>query len=228
MTEHPRIALIHATRIAIAPIETAARSLWPKAETVSLMDESLEIDRARAGQMTEALESRILALARHAKDVGAKGILFTCSAFGAAIEAADAILDVPVIKPNEAMFDAAFAYGHRVAMIYTFAPAAASMEAEFRSAAAERGSPATLRCVFAEGALDAKRAGNEAAHDQRVAEAAASITEADVIMLAQFSMASAAPAVRAQTTLPVLTSPEAAMTALRHRVEASRKGLLTC
>ena len=44
------------------------------------------------------------------------------------------------------------------------------------------------------------------------------VIEADAVMLAQFSMADAQPAVQAQLECPVLTSPDCAVLALRQRM----------
>lgn len=223
MPSRPRLALIHATRIAIDPIEKAAKELWPEAETISILDEGLSIDRAVATELTSELSDRILGLSHYAELAKSDGVLFTCSAFGCAIEAAATQSVIPVMKPNEAMFEAAFKYGDRVAMVYTFEPAAKGMEQEFREAAASRSRSATLVSFFAPKALEAKRDGDEATHDRLVAETAASIKDADVILLAQFSMASAALFARTKTDIPVLTSPHAAIEEMRKRIEAGER-----
>ncbi|WP_299410920.1 aspartate/glutamate racemase family protein [uncultured Roseobacter sp.] len=228
MKARPRIALIHATRVAVEPIESAAARLWPEAETMTILEEGLSIDRQKSDDLTLALWDRIVGLAKYAECAGSQGVLFTCSAFGEAIEDAADGSPIPVMKPNEAMFDAAFAHGDRVAMITTFGPAAGGMEDEFRAAAAARGSKAQITSYFCEGALDAKRAGDGATHDRLIAELASQITDADVIMLGQFSMAGATEAVRAATSIPVLTSPEAAIHEMRRRVEKSRRGAASC
>ncbi|NYI30358.1 aspartate/glutamate racemase family protein [Sulfitobacter geojensis] len=220
MTPSPRIALIHATRVAIEPIEAAAASIWPEAETISILEEGLSVDRAKALSLSTELSERIKALSQYAQAIHADGILFTCSAFGPAIAQANAQSDIPVMNPNEAMFDAALAQGQRVAMIYTFQPAADGMEEEFRETAAARGIAARITSYFCDGALDAKRAGDNDRHNQLIAQTAAVIEGADVILLAQFSMAGAAEAVRQSVTLPVLTSPESAIQEMRRRIAA--------
>jgi hypothetical protein len=111
----PRIALIHAVTVAMAPVHDAFRQLWPEAECVDILDTSLSRDRERDGQLTEAMTGRFLLLAKYAEDTDADGILFMCSAFGEAIAAVAAKASIPVLKPNEAMFEAALAAGKRSA-----------------------------------------------------------------------------------------------------------------
>ncbi|WP_299506982.1 aspartate/glutamate racemase family protein [uncultured Roseobacter sp.] len=222
-TATTRIALIHATRLAIDPVEEAAKRLWPEAEMVSLLDESLEVDRERAGSLTPALADRIMALARHAQSFGTCGILFTCSAFGEAVEAADAALNIPVMKPNEAMFADALLHGDKIAMIYTFPPAAAGMEAEFRALVSARGASATIESHLCDGALTAKQAGDAETHDRLIAECGALLKDYDAILLAQFSMASAAACLSQRTEASVLTSPQSAILEMRRRVESGTR-----
>lgn len=215
MSQKRRIVLIHATRISIDPIETAFAALWPEVDVVSILEEGLAADRATERVSVNALNTRIVDLAHYAIRLAPDAILYTCSAFGEGIETAAMALDIPVLKPNEAMFDAALNTGGAVVMLYTFPPAAKGMELEFRAEAARLGSDAQIRSVFVVGALEALKSGDVARHNALVSECAARVTDADVILLAHFSMTPAAAAVRAVTKTPVLTSPEAAIDKLR-------------
>jgi Asp/Glu/hydantoin racemase len=211
----PRIALIHAVTVAMAPVHDAFRQLWPEAECVDILDTSLSRDRERDGELTKAMVGRFLLLAQYAEDNGAAGILFTCSAFGEAIEAAAEEAHVPVLKPNEAMFEAALAAGKRLGMLATFEPSVAGMEAEFRDIAAASGSKAALSSLCVPGAMKALQSGDAAEHDQLLAIAAPRFAEHDAVLLAHFSTSRAAAAVRAAVRCPVLTAPGAAVTKLK-------------
>jgi len=218
MPATPRIALVHAVSVAMAPVHEAFRRMWPEAECVDLLDTSLSRDRERDGRLTEAMVGRFLLLARYAEDNGADGILFTCSAFGEAIEAAAARAKVPVLKPNEAMFEAALAAGTRLGMLATFEPSVAGMEAEFRGIAGVAGSPATLESFCVAGAMAALQSGDGATHDRLIAEAAPRFADRDAVLLAHFSTSRAAEAAEAVLKCPVLTAPGAAVAALKRRV----------
>lgn len=214
-----RIALIHAVTIAMQPIEKAFAELWPEAELVNLLDDSLSIDRAKERELSTHMGSRIQFLTDYALDVGAKGILFTCSAFGSAIENAAKNAAVPVLKPNEAMFRQAIESGGQVGMLASFAPALSGMEKEFYTMAAENQSNAKLLCHCVPEAKQALDAGDEEAHNRLMADGVKALNEADVIMLAHFSSARAYEAVKERTDKPVLTSPSSAVALLQKKLK---------
>ena len=211
----PRIALIHAVAVAMPPVHEAFRQLWPQAECVDILDTSLSRDREREGRLTETMTGRFLLLAKYAEDNGAAGILFTCSAFGEAIEKAVGQAKIPVLKPNEAMFEAALATGKRLGMLATFEPSVAGMEEEFREMARAAGSKPVLNSFCVPGAMRALQAGDGAEHDQLVAIAAPRFADRDAVLLAHFSTSRAAAAVKAAVRCPVLTAPGAAVTKLK-------------
>lgn len=220
MEKLTRIALIHATSVAIQPVADAFADLWPKAMVSNLLEDSLSSDLADAGKLDDKMTDRFVTLGRYVVECGADGILFTCSAFGPAIEAtARDLAPCPVLKPNEAMFEDAFEFGDRIGMLATFQPSILPMEAEFENLAQERGSKATLETLWVAGAMDALRAGDADTHNRLIAEAAPKLDGCDAIMLAQFSTAQAQSAVEKMTHCPLLTSPSSAVKTLKSKLE---------
>ena len=129
-----RIALIHATPLAVEPVVSAFARLWPQARRMNLLDDSLSVDRAASGRLTPEMTQRFIDLADYARSAGCSGILFTCSAFGPAIEAAAEAVKLPTLKPNEAMFEEALALapapGAKIGLIATFEASLGSMSTE--------------------------------------------------------------------------------------------------
>lgn len=217
----PRIALIHATPVAIEPIVAAFRRNWPEAQTTNLLEDSLASDLSRDGCITDAMNERFARLARYAVDCGADAVLFTCSAFGTSIEHAADATPVPVLKPNEAMIEDALAAGARIGLMATFEPSIPSMQAEFEAMAAARKLRVELRTRAVPEAMKRLLAGDPEGHDTLIAEGARALADCDVIMLGQFSMASAAKRVAAAVPkAKVLTSPDSAITRLRAALKA--------
>ncbi len=218
-----RIFLIHAVDVAMQPVHAAFTRHWPEARIFNLLDDSLSPDLVEAGAITDDIVTRIDTLAFYAMRTGADGILFTCSAFGAAIEQARQGALVPILKPNEAMFEAAFDRGSRIGMLATFAPSVPSMEAEFRAQAARRGQDIELQSIIVPAAMAALKAGRGDDHDRLLAQAALDLEGCDLVMLAHFSTARAADAVGAAVNIPVLTSPDSAVAALRTTIAPSMR-----
>ena len=217
----PRIVLLHATPVAMAPIQAAFSERWPEAETVNLLDDGLSLDRAREpGDISEGMIERFVRFGRYGHDMGADGILITCSAFGPAIDRLIETVPVPVLKPNEAMFRAALGQGGKIGMLATFGPSVGTMTDEFDAFVAEAGSEATLRTILVEEAIDRLKGGDAETHNRLVAARAPELSDCDAIMLAHFSTSRAADAVRAAVGVPVLTAPHAAVESMQAMVEA--------
>ncbi|HBM3060184.1 TPA: arylsulfatase [Klebsiella oxytoca] len=210
-----RIVLIHATPLAIAPINEAFSTQWPEMQINNLLDDALSIDRAKAPELTQQLNSRINALVDYAVSIDATAVLFTCSAFGSAINSSAAKHTLPILKPNEAMFEAALKLGGNIVMLATFAPAVAGMEEEFYEMAKTYSSNAKLISYVVSGAREALNAGNTKEHNMLIVAAAQQHKNADAIILAHFSMEIAYSQVSASVKCKVLSSPQTAVEKLK-------------
>ena len=199
----------------MAPVADAFDRSWSEAELTHILDDGLARERQRQPHLTDDLRRRIHRLAAHAADCGAEAVLFACSAFGEAIEAAARQMAIPVLKPNDAMFRAALDCGDELALLVTFEPAGPAMAAEFGELADRTQPSARLTTVYVPGALDALRRGDESKHNSLIAAAAGRVSGADAIMLGQFSMACANADCESTAGVPVFTSPDTAVGQLR-------------
>lgn len=216
---HPRIQLIHAVSVAQGPVHGAFARLWPEARIVDLTEASLAADLSEAGELTDAFTGRMAALIAYGIETGADAVLFTCSAFGAAIETARKSVAIPVLKPDEAMIEAALSLGEsggsRIGGLATFEPTISSLTGELAAAAGARGLKPEIDLRHVPGALEALREGRGDEHDALIAEAAAAMTDVDVLILAQFSMSGAGDAIADVPGRPVLTAPDEAVRKLK-------------
>jgi Asp/Glu/hydantoin racemase len=201
--------------IAVTPTVEAFHDLWPEVRITNLLEDSLAADLAADGGMTPAMVERFVALTRYSVACGADAVLFTCSAFGTAIDAAKQAVAVPVLKPNEAMLEEVLAAGSRVALLTTFEPSIPSLKAELEALASQRGIRLEIRTRAIPAAIVALQQGRAAEHDLLIAAAAAEIGTCDALVLGQFSMARAAQGIAAHPGRRVLTSPHSAVTRLK-------------
>jgi len=214
-TKSPRIALIHALTLSMAPINAVMARDWPRARCMNLLDDSLSADLASSGALNEEMIRRFITLSDYAVEQGADALLFTCSAFGPCIDAVKhRHAGLPVLRPNEAMIDEAVELatqtGTRIGLVASFGPTLHSMPTEFPVSC----QPQT---ALAEGALQALDAGDAQAHDRLATQAAATLAAqgCGVIALAQFSLARAQQAIALATGLPVLSTPTSAVRRLQ-------------
>jgi len=206
--------------VAIEPVAQVFREQWPQARVTHLLDDSLPSDLQAAGSITQAMMDRFVTLARYHERCGANAILFTCSAFGTAIEAARDAVTIPVLKPNEAMLEEALAAGCNVALITTFEPSIPSLKKEFEELASSRGIQLKLKTRTVPAALAALQKGHLSEHDSLIAAAAAELGHCDALVLGQFSAARAAAGIPKSPGRKIVTSPHSAVTRLKQIFDA--------
>jgi Asp/Glu/hydantoin racemase len=152
------------------------------------------------------------------------GILFTCSAFGPAIDAVKQRLSIPVLRPNEAAFEVALSQGDSIGLVVSFGPSLPSLTDELKTMASDLGRSVKINAVVAEGALAALKSGNGEQHDRLVADAVRDLGPVDVVILGQFSLARAHAAARSVSEVPVITTPDSAVALLRQLVTGEPAG----
>ena len=201
----PRIAFLHTGAVNIAPFGALATEFLPDATIVNYLDDRIVADlgdEERAGSVPERIDD----LVRAAAAGGADAVMFTCSSISELAAPAAAAAGVPVLRVDEAMADAAVRAGRRVRVLATLPTTCRPTLGLLQERAALAGVDPEFSSEVIEGAFAAVASGDRATHDRLVAAAIErGAAEADVVVLAQASMASAAEAVSVE--VPVLTSP---------------------
>jgi len=220
----PRIALIHAVPSGARIAQDAFAHDFPEARVWNLLDDRLLDDARTVGGLDGSLRRRMLRLIRHAIDGGARGILLTCSSYGEVVDTARTLWDVPILKSDESMFRAALSGPHdRLAVAASTPPAVPAAMAQLDALAPQtrQGRPVHIATALSEPAAVADTPEETA---RRLAAALATTGAEDLqsVLLAQYSLAPAGPALSRLLGLPVLDGAGAAARDLRCRLLGDR------
>lgn len=203
-----RVALLHTVASLPRTFDRLLAEHCPEINAFHLVDEALLADTIRCGMLPRT-RRRVAAYAANAAESGAQAVLVTCSSIGEAAELARGFVEVPVMRVDEPMAAQAVAAGGRVAVLATLSSTLEPTARLVRRAADRAGATVDVTAIVCAGAADAARRGAQAEHDAIVAAAAEEAAQqADVIVLAQASMAAALDAApRSSLACPVLSSP---------------------
>lgn len=212
-----RIAIVSPSALASAgPAAAAFGDLWPQADVINVIDESLYADYVATRVIDEALSRRLELLLHYSETTGAHAALFTGSVFGAVVEKARASMAIPVLTSYEAMIKAAFAAGSRLAVVTTSLYTMPVITEDIRRYAEQHGHSYTLASRVLDDARDAfRRDGDIKKHFALIAEAAHDFTDCDSLMLGQTSMDPAFALIAPMPNRPVLTPLRCAVLKLR-------------
>lgn len=209
--------MIHAVPAATRIAGHAFAREFPQATVWNVLDDRLLDDARAAGGLTDALRRRMLRLIAHVMEGGAQGLLLTCSSYGEVVDTARGLWDVPVLKSDEAMFETALAGPYRrIAVAASTPPAvpAAVAQLEALIPAARRDRPVDIVTALSEEAAvaaDAEATARHLADALRTAGGA----DAEVVLLAQYSLTPAREALADLLGVPVLDGAGAAARELR-------------
>jgi len=216
-----KIYLVHAGEISMDPFDEALRAGWPGAQVAHLLEDSLSPDFNRDNGLTPAMVERFRTLGNYCAAAGADAILFTCSMFGAAIDAVKRDQRIPVLKPNEAVYDAMLQERGSIVLLSTFDASLKSMMAEVDDAMRAAGVRLDLRGHVVPGALDALVGGRPGEHNALIAEAVASFAGCDMVAFGQASMTRALPLAQVRARRPIVSAPHSAVGKLRRLMHAA-------
>lgn len=209
----PTLALIHTSPTLTPAFNAICGRELPDAHVFHMVDESLIQETIRAGSLQKQTIRRLVSQIASAEAAGADAVLVTCSSIGAGVRLAQQLFDIPVLRIDDAMAEAAVRQARTIGVLATLRTTMDPTTALLREKAAEAGRDVELIECLCEGAFSAVLTGDTVTHDRMVHRALTDdLKGVDVIVLAQASMARAV-ATLAPGTLkaPVLSSPELAV-----------------
>jgi Asp/Glu/hydantoin racemase len=216
-----RVAIISPSAIASSgPVTPVFKELWPEAEPINIMDESLYADYASTRVIDDALVKRLDSLLRHSELSGAKAAVFTGSVFGAIVEETRKTMKIPVLASYEAMIEAAFAAGPRLVVMTTSPYSMANITDDIARYAKQHGKSYSLDPRVLDDARIAFRDNGDIKEHFRLIAKATEGVDCDAILLGQTSMDPAynlAPKVPGR---PVLTPLRTTVAKMRHMLGA--------
>ncbi|NOU64036.1 Asp/Glu/hydantoin racemase [Paenibacillus sp. LMG 31461] len=190
------------------PLKKVFQELLPDIRLISIIDDSLIGDVNRAGHIPDLVSRHLVQYYRHAEELGADVILNTCSSVGDVAEDARTVIGIPIVRIDDSMAARAVASYARIGVLATLPSTLEPTLRLIQSKADEAGAQVQLVSGLAEGAFDALISGNPEEHDRLLLETAKRVAEtADVLVLAQGSMARMEQALAEATSTPVLSSP---------------------
>jgi Asp/Glu/hydantoin racemase len=190
------------------PLKAVFQELLPDVRLVNIVDDSLIGDVVKAGHIPAGVTKRLTQYYVNGEELGADVIFNTCSSVGEVADEAREKLGIPIVKIDEAMAVKAVAEYDRIAVLATLPSTLEPTLRLISKQAGLAGKEVTLISGLAAGAFDALVGGKPQEHDRILLETAKQVCEAaDVLVLAQGSMARMESALSIATGKPVLSSP---------------------
>ncbi|MEZ4736148.1 MAG: aspartate/glutamate racemase family protein [Caldilineaceae bacterium] len=217
-----KLALIHTATINASTITQLCKETMPDVEVFNIVDESLLKNTIAAQKLTPTTYRRLATYLESAEAAGADAILVTCSSIGPAVDAARPLVNIPVLRIDQAMAEEAVRMGTRIGVIATLSTTLEPTVAIVQASAAAQGKDIAISTHLCTGAFEAVTSGDPATHDRLVtAGLKALMDKVDVIVLAQATMARVVDTLSPEEKrVPILSSPRLGVAAARKMMNA--------
>ena len=199
-----RVGIVHATTMALVPIQEAFREVEPDLELVNIMDTGLLNLLRQEGQITPVVQRRLVRLIELAEESDVGCILLTGSIFNPLANQLQPLFNAKIFRSDEAMLDKALSYASLC--LATTEPKSAEALAGYIK---EKKPSVRVESVANPEAFQLLLKGKQEAHDKLAIEMLENIKfDVDAIVLTQYSLAHLVG--RARTSIPILSGPQAA------------------
>lgn len=217
-----RAGLLHTVPALAGTFQASITAAAPGIDLVHIADPWL-LQTAIDDGVTDTVSQRVAEHIEYLISAGARAMLVTCSSIGEAVEAAAASAPIPVLRVDAPMAaqaveearraGARLGRAGRIAVLATLRATLGPTGRLIQRAVDASSADVKVTASVVDGAVAARQAGDQATHDRMISAAVREAARAaDVVVLAQASMAQAIPGLK--VVVPVLSSPEAGVASL--------------
>ncbi len=208
-----RVGIIHATTMAVKPIEDAFRDIAPDVKQLHFMDTGLVPMIQAHGELTPAIIRRFLQLVSMAEASNVDCIQLTCSAFNNVTETLQPMCSAKLFRSDEAMLDEALNY-ERIGLVSTMPETPSALISYLN----DKRTNVNVNSVVNSDAFKLVLAGKWSEHDALVKKEIEKLDgRVDVIVLSQYSLSHLVDLVDIST--PILSGPEASVKRCLHYLQ---------
>jgi glutamate racemase len=185
-----KVGLIHSTRLVIEPVQRAVTRQCPGVDFFHVLDEGILRDLSASGRITPGIVQWLAGMVLSAQRAGADMAVVSCSSLSPCVNAVQEQVAIPVVKIDAPMMEHALTHAGRIGLVMTNPTTEAPSTLLFREVSDRLLSRATLIPRLCPQAFAKLNEGDVRGHDREVIETVEGLlSEVDVVMLAQISMA---------------------------------------
>ena len=216
------IALLHNSQVIVGPVANAFKRIYPEADIINIIDESLLRDIKTKGKIDYLGVRRVCRYALCAEDLGADGVLMTCSSLWEAVYAAKPMIKIPAFAINEPMAQEAVSIGGKIGVLGTLKSVLDPTAKLVLKKAKELNKAIQLNKALCDAAFEALISGNAQKHDELLLTEIENISvNVDVLLFAQGSMSRLLPEALKRVSIPVLECIDSGVKQVRNHFEPS-------
>lgn len=215
-----KVVTIHTSFVSVDYLSSLFRELIPEVQLHNIVDDSLLSEIVANGGVTPNVVQRYCAYSLQAQAIGADLIFNQCSSAGFAADLASKLVNIPILKIDQAMAEEAVLLGNKIVVVATVASTINPSMVLVERAAKASNKSVTVSSYLVDGALDIlMKEKDQKKHNDFVLSALQQLSHSyDVIVLAQGSMVVLLDELY-QISVPVLTSPRSGVLSVRKALE---------
>jgi Asp/Glu/hydantoin racemase len=218
-----RLAVLHTGAFLVDLFKRLIGERYPGISSFHMLDESLIQDLLAKGE-SPSIMRRIATHASLAEAAGADLLVFTCSSTSPAVDLARKLVDIPIVKIDDAMAEKAVGIGGKIGLVCSTSSTVGPSTSLVREHAAKAGKTVEIVHELKSDAFKAIVAGDRASHDAIITEAALRLAgSCNVVLLAQASMAHLQPVLKDRVKVPVLASPTLCVESLARYMQGAEE-----